>query len=250
MNTQKPQPLLDPHPAQEIEVHSIFYTVQGEGPFAGEPAVFVRLAGCNLKCRECDTVYTGQHTARLVPPELLNRVQEAFIFSTVQRASGYKPLVVVTGGEPLRQPSVGDAIAALVDDGYRVQLETNGTVPLPDILLDLCLGKPDRFTVVCSPKTSRIDATVLANSHLKFVLEAGYTDECGLPTRVLGMPVNLRWLHTKLIEYGGQRKRIYVQPLDTGDAADNAPHLAEVLRVSKFHGYHVSLQLHKLLGAE
>ena len=49
-----------------LAVHSIFYTIQGEGPFAGETAVFVRLAGCNLQCPLCDTDYTSDR--RMVGP--------------------------------------------------------------------------------------------------------------------------------------------------------------------------------------
>ena len=45
-----------------LQVNSIFYTIQGEGPFAGRPAIFIRLAGCNLQCPGCDTEYTKRQT--------------------------------------------------------------------------------------------------------------------------------------------------------------------------------------------
>ncbi|MEG7364337.1 7-carboxy-7-deazaguanine synthase QueE, partial [Pseudomonas citronellolis] len=75
-----------------LSLHSIFHTIQGEGPFCGTPSVFVRLAGCNLQCPACDTDYTQGRRAASVQ-EILDKVQE-------YQSSG---LVVITGGEPFRQ---------------------------------------------------------------------------------------------------------------------------------------------------
>ena len=75
-----------------LDVHSIFYTIQGEGPFTGCPAVFVRLAGCNLKCPGCDTDYTSNRTP-MTAEQILNKILELASPAT---------LVVITGGEPFR----------------------------------------------------------------------------------------------------------------------------------------------------
>ena len=102
-----------------VEVHSIFDTIQGEGPFAGSPAVFIRLTGCNLQCQFCDTEYTSVREA-ITPVEALNRVKAA-------HGDSPRGLVVLTGGEPFRQ-NISPLCAALLHAGYHVQIETNGTM--------------------------------------------------------------------------------------------------------------------------
>src|SRR5574343_1826946 len=94
MNNQQPAP----RDFQDtLEVHSIFSTIQGEGPFCGRPAVFVRLAGCNLQCPGCDTDYT-QNRARLDYEIILSIIRDQLAL-TASKAN----LIVVTGGEPFRQ---------------------------------------------------------------------------------------------------------------------------------------------------
>ena len=61
-------------PLGVLKVHSIFNTIQGEGPLAGKPAVFVRLAGCNLQCVQCDTDYTSKEE-KLSPPAIVERIK-------------------------------------------------------------------------------------------------------------------------------------------------------------------------------
>ena len=97
----------------------IFYSVQGEGTWTGTPAVFVRLAGCNLACRFCDTDYALRFMAAV--DDVVARVQEA---------GGDCPMVILTGGEPLAQTQTPALIEALRADGRRVHIESNGTVPV------------------------------------------------------------------------------------------------------------------------
>ena len=78
-----------------LEVHSIFYTIQGEGPLAGRPSVFVRLNDCNLQCPGCDTEYTDLRRS-WDPYELAHYVRSKYLAPS-------EPLIVLTGGEPLRQ---------------------------------------------------------------------------------------------------------------------------------------------------
>lgn len=98
-------------------VNEIFYSIQGESSYAGRPCVFVRLTGCNLKCSYCDTRYAYDEGAELDISEILDQV------------SDYKcPLVEVTGGEPLIQKNTPNLIYRLIEKGYEVLIETNGSL--------------------------------------------------------------------------------------------------------------------------
>ncbi|MHB8433871.1 MAG: 7-carboxy-7-deazaguanine synthase QueE [Candidatus Tyrphobacter sp.] len=106
-----------------IQVSEIFRSIQGEGTWTGMPAVFVRLAGCNLSCNFCDTDYALKRM--MTVPQIVDAV----------RAAGAQcPMVVLTGGEPLAQSASAALIDALREDGRRVHVESNGTIyaTLPD----------------------------------------------------------------------------------------------------------------------
>jgi organic radical activating enzyme len=100
-------------------VAETFYSIQGEGATAGLPAIFVRLQGCTVGCRWCDTRYSwdpaGGRAVEL--PALLDEV-----------AAFPCRRVVITGGEPLESALFGPLAAALVEGGYEVEVETSGTV--------------------------------------------------------------------------------------------------------------------------
>jgi organic radical activating enzyme len=100
-----------------IGLAEIFYSVQGEGAWTGTPAIFVRLAGCNLACAFCDTDYALRFLASV--PDIV---------AQVRAAGGDCPMVILTGGEPLAQTQTPLLIAALRADGRRVHIETNGTI--------------------------------------------------------------------------------------------------------------------------
>ena len=101
-----------------LSLSEIFCSLQGESTFVGLPCVFVRLAGCNLDCRYCDTGY-----ARTVSDGEKVSIQEI-----VDRVSGYKvPLIELTGGEPLLQKETPKLVWHLLEMDYTVLLETNGS---------------------------------------------------------------------------------------------------------------------------
>lgn len=102
-------------PERRLKVHEIFYSLQGESTFAGRPCVLVRLTGCQMRCRWCDTEYAFYEGGWRSLDEILAEV-----------ASYRCPLVEVTGGEPLLQPGTLPLLAALADRGYEVLLETGG----------------------------------------------------------------------------------------------------------------------------
>jgi organic radical activating enzyme len=101
----------------ELDVQAVFGTIQGEGPLAGSPSVFVRLWGCNLRCHFCDTDFESS-TWRPSLDELFARIKAQDVCAD---------LIVLTGGEPLRQP-IGKFIERALDSSWRVQIETAGTV--------------------------------------------------------------------------------------------------------------------------
>lgn len=100
-----------------LQLAEIFYSVQGEGTWTGTPAVFVRLAGCNLSCSFCDTDYALKFFGSV-----------ADVVARVRDAGGACPMVILTGGEPLAQSECADLIEALRADGRSVHIESNGTV--------------------------------------------------------------------------------------------------------------------------
>lgn len=101
--------------AEQIRIHEIYESIQGESTFAGLPCVFVRLSRCNLRCRWCDTPQAFEGGTPMERAEVLQR---ALSFGT--------PLVEVTGGEPLLQPGAFPLLRELCDAGRTVLLETSG----------------------------------------------------------------------------------------------------------------------------
>ena len=117
-----------------LALAEVFYSIQGEGTWTGTPAIFVRLAGCNLACDFCDTDYSTKSYAT---------IEE--VVRTARAAGGDCPTVVLTGGEPLAQSDTLALIEALRRDGRRVHVESNGTIyaPLPDDVW-LCVSPKER----------------------------------------------------------------------------------------------------------
>ncbi|OPY18893.1 MAG: 7-carboxy-7-deazaguanine synthase [Syntrophus sp. PtaB.Bin075] len=105
-----------------LKVNEIFYSIQGESSFIGIPCVFVRLTGCNLRCSYCDTRYAYEEGTLWDIPDILDRI-----------SSYHCPLVEITGGEPLLQEETPLLIRDLLNRGYQVLLETNGSRPIRTI---------------------------------------------------------------------------------------------------------------------
>jgi len=99
-----------------LTVNEIFYSIQGESTYAGWPCVFIRLTGCNLRCRYCDTTYAYDQGEDMALDFLVAKVED---FSC--------NLVEVTGGEPLLQNETPSLISALIKNRHTLLLETNGS---------------------------------------------------------------------------------------------------------------------------
>lgn len=201
-----------------LKVVEIFPTLQGEGPFAGQPAVFVRLGGCNLACSFCDTEFEQFEEMPL----------NAILAEVNVKAGGMRDLVVITGGEPLRQ-NIAPLCEGLLAQGLRVQIETNGT---------LWRELPAGVNIVCSPKAPDgkyhpIRPDLLARTDaLKFIIsrsDPGYRNVAEVGQSQFNIPV-------------------YVQPMDEDDDARNKANMARASELAQAHGYRLSIQMHKILG--
>jgi 7-carboxy-7-deazaguanine synthase len=149
-----------------MQITEIFKSIQGESTYAGMPCVFVRLTGCNLRCSWCDSEYTFHGGRKMAMDE---------VRSEVSRLSPDGGLVEITGGEPmLQEREVLALMQHLLDDGYRVLLETSGERPLRQVPADVrkivdvkCpdSGEPDSFNM------ENLDA-LFSHDEIKFVLSS------------------------------------------------------------------------------
>jgi 7-carboxy-7-deazaguanine synthase len=150
-----------------LKVSEIFESIQGEGPSAGTPSIFVRLALCNLRCRWCDTKYTWDWTHHRYEEEV-KKVSVAEVAERIERSTAAH--VVVTGGEPLLQQPALVALLGSIARGRYVEVETNGTVPPTRALAE----RVDQWNV--SPKLSNSGeppARRLRTHALRTLLETG-----------------------------------------------------------------------------
>lgn len=229
------QPILKKDKKQDpdaLRVHSMFKTIQGEGPFSGRVAVFIRLSGCNLQCPLCDTEYADGSTYTV--QELANLV------SRQRTATGRIPLVVLTGGEPFRQP-IGKLVEYLLVQGYTVQIETNGTLYDADIPYG-----HKRLVIVCSPKAAKVNTRLLPHiAAFKYVAtcQSLVNSDDGLPATALDHPVRGR-IFRKPADHPAE---VYLQPVDTQDS-QNELHLDAVVNSCLEYGHRLCLQTHKIVN--
>jgi 7-carboxy-7-deazaguanine synthase len=114
--------ILHPSLSDMLRITEIFHSIQGESSHAGRPCVFVRLTGCNLRCRWCDSEYTFTGGEKMSLDAIMERVH------------GYGcDLVEVTGGEPLAQTESLDLIRRLCDEKFEVLIETSGSIDIEPV---------------------------------------------------------------------------------------------------------------------
>lgn len=207
-----------------------FYTIQGEGPFAGQPAMFIRLWGCNLRCKFCDTDFESTPDTYTVE-RLLSEMW-------AMEPNEVCKLAVITGGEPMRQ-NITPLVTELEADGWTVQVETAGTLWSPGLELTSAM-------IVCSPKTADVHPLVAKHcTHFKYIIKAGQVDEQGYPNvnPQTGLPL---YIYRSL----DPTVTTYVQPMDEQNVGAEMLNRAECARLAMKHGFFVSLQTHKILGVE
>ena len=196
-------------------VNEIFYSLQGEGCNTGRAAVFVRFAGCNLRCPFCDTSF-----------DTFQEMTDEKIVSEVIGLTPHDPhpLVVLTGGEPTLQADE-HLVDLLHAEGYEVAMESNGLLPAPKNL--------DWLTI--SPKSWWTDGIPLRCNELKIVFD----EETPQRLDAIALPCPTT----------APLPQMLLQPCDTGNPQRNAKITAACIDYIKQHPqWRLSLQTHKLTG--
>jgi 7-carboxy-7-deazaguanine synthase len=134
-----------------MNITEIFYSLQGEGRLTGVPSVFIRVAGCPLRCAWCDTKYAWENSAGedLSVEEILSRVDAllstpSFAFSSTQNLElrTQSSFIVVTGGEPMTNQHLPILLTKLAEVGHHITVETSGIAFIPDLPVDLMSISP------------------------------------------------------------------------------------------------------------
>ena len=238
-----------------FRVNDIFYSLQGEGHNTGRAAVFIRFAGCNLRCSFCDTEFDTYR--EMTADDILSTITSLLAEEGGSQLSPIthhparpkdacyqrdartpNTLIVLTGGEPTLQ--VDEAFVELLHaHGYEVAMESNGTRPAPSNL--------DWLTV--SPKGKSLasfDESGKQPDEIKIVFES----EDSLNAILTSIPPSLGALGAcdALLAKNGKGVG-YLQPCDTGDPERNALITEACIRYIKQHPqWRLSLQTHKLIG--
>ncbi len=231
LTDSSPTLVCSPKAPVRIKLSEVFDSVQGEGPSAGLPCTFLRLAGCNLACAWCDTTYSWDwqshdyttHVTVQRPLEISERCQRA-------------ERLVVTGGEPLLQQRALESVLGMLPAALPIEVETNGTV-LPT---DALLARVNQWNV--SPKLSN-SAEPLERRLKRRVLETLLGTGRAWLKLVVGCPADGDEAMALVDELGWPRGRVYLMPLAaTREQYRRMLPMAE--ETSRYHGVNLSPRLH------
>ncbi|MFO8155662.1 MAG: 7-carboxy-7-deazaguanine synthase QueE [Pseudomonadota bacterium] len=206
-----------------LRITEVFCSLQGEGLSVGRPTVFVRLTGCPLRCRYCDTAYAFTGGTVWQPDELMAAV------------AGYGVAhVTVTGGEPLAQPGCSALVEHLCDAGYRVSVETSGALDIGGI--DRRASRVVDFKTPSSGEFGR--------NHWENVAHLGENDQVKF---VVGDRADYEWARDWMLEQGlpGRCEVLFSPVHET-----LAPRTLADWMVADRLPARFQIQLHKLLWGE
>jgi len=214
--------------ALHIVKGSPFRTIQGEGPYAGWPAVFLRLHGCNLACTFCDTNFSDPDDPVVEIEALHNQIEALF-------GPEQKKLVVITGGEPLRQNIRFLCGLLSFIPNLTIQIETAGTLWVDDI---------EMFSkIIVSPKTSTLHPMAYENAiAFKYVIDVKQTFDGFIP--ITATQANTR---ARALAAPRPGAPVYLSPMDMYDEARNRANCSLVADLAMRYGCIAGLQLHKFM---
>lgn len=254
-------------PMNSLQVVSIFYTIQGEGPLSGRPAVFVRLAKCNLACSFCDTAFDN---GTWMTFDEIEEKAWAAIDQVTKAGMGFPgPALVITGGEPTLQPNLSGFLLGQSGKWPDIQVESNGLIerllPLGTILVvsPKCTEPmlPPRGSLKRGHYLKPLPAQLMRADCLKFVVDAN-------PLNAYHTPPDwaYQWMHE-------QEKPVYISPMNAYqegkpvqllregkgappsiwtpgllDRARNEANHAHAADLCMKYGYRLSLQTHLYVG--
>lgn len=206
---------------------SPFLTIQGEGPYSGHRAYFLRLHGCPLRCTFCDTQFSDPDDPTYSLSELTEKLT----------APGTPSLIVITGGEPLRQ-DIRPLCIALRHAGKIVQIETAGVYWLN--------GLEKMAEIVCSPKTPKIHPKVFEYaSTFKYVIDCQQQFDKFIPITATQPGTNPQKLAAPR-----DGAMVYLSPMDCYDAARNTANRSKVAELAMKYDCIAGLQLHKFMNLD
>ncbi|MBR1741111.1 MAG: putative 7-carboxy-7-deazaguanine synthase QueE [Lachnospiraceae bacterium] len=210
-----------------FEIVEIFESINGEGLKAGELSAFVRMKGCNLDCSFCDTAWAKEKDAEATYMTTSEILEEIASFGVKN--------VTLTGGEPMEKKGIFSLIMALVDHGYQVEVETNGSIDLREYAL---LSDIVSFTIDYKLPGSGMEEKMLLENFLCFgeknVIKFVVTDRTDLERAYALCEDELR----------ETRCRIYLSP---AFGKIEPEEIVEFMKEKKWTEARLQLQLHKII---
>lgn len=204
-----------------------FVSINGEGKLAGQLAVFIRFAGCNLKCSYCDTSWANQENVKF---ELMDSRD---IYEYIKKTEIKN--ITLTGGEPLMQEGILELLELLTSDNLRIEIETNGSIDLKPFIE---LSNPVSFTMDYKLPTSNMESKMCLDNFnyinkkdtVKFVI--GSIDDLNKAKEVID--------RYELIG----RTSIYLSPVFGKIELDT---IVDFMKNNKLNDVNLQIQMHKII---
>ncbi|NMM65900.1 putative 7-carboxy-7-deazaguanine synthase QueE [Clostridium sp. P21] len=205
-----------------------FISINGEGPMSGQLAVFIRFAGCNLRCSYCDTLWANEKD---VPYEIFNAKE---IYEYI-KSTGIKN-VTLTGGEPLMQQDIMELLKLLCEDkNLYVEIETNGSIAVDKFLK---VENPPSLTMDYKLPSSNMESNMNMDN-LKYLTKSDTVKFVAGSIEDLEKVKNIIYIH-KLVE----KTKVYISPVFGKIAMDK---IVQFMLDNKMNGVNLQMQLHKII---